>query len=137
MPLELTRAHLILHSWFCRVMSIAIGGGNSRVFRGLKLVKVVRMVRLLRLFRILKVVRLQVLAEEFMEVCTCRSRRPPVRVFIARAYITQPHFSPNNLRQPLRCNDVAKVDKRHISRTFTLWGCSRKAPPFVLYQLPD
>lgn len=69
-------------------MSIAIGGGNSRVFRGLKLVKVVRMVRLLRLFRILKVVRLQVLAEEFMEV----------RLLIARASITQPHFSPYNLR---------------------------------------
>lgn len=86
-------------------MSIAIGGGNSRVFRGLKLMKVVRMVRLLRLFRIFKVVRLQVLAEEFMEV----------RLLIARASITQPRFPPNNMRRPLRCYDVVMVDRRHTT----------------------
>ena len=42
--------------------------GNSRVFRGLKLVKVVRIVRLLRLFKILRIARFQVIAEEFVEV---------------------------------------------------------------------
>lgn len=56
-------------------MSLSMEGGSSEVFRGLKLVKVARMVRLLRLFRVLKIARLQVLAEEFMEVrWRCRMR---------------------------------------------------------------